>query len=150
MLEYIRSCKKSEDTLTSAELNVLYSLSKDGSIVISKADKGDAVVLQNRSEYETKMLKLQADRSKFRKLDHDPKVDRLKHLNGKLYTLQRRKVNGIRTQAIKTKIYERIFTTVAKPGVLCGLAKVHKEGLPIRKIISSIGTYNYNLAKLAR
>ena len=28
-----------------------------------------------------------------------------------------------------------------------GLTKVHKDNLPVRPIISNIGTYNYNLAK---
>ena len=56
-------------------------------------------------------------------------------------------VNGIRAQALDNVVYERIYTAGAKPGVLYGLPKVHKENLPIRPIISAIGTYNYNLAK---
>ena len=32
------------------------------------------------------------------------------------------------------------------PGVLYGLPKVHKPGCPFRPIVSSINTYNYNLA----
>ena len=28
-----------------------------------------------------------------------------------------------------------------------GLPKIHKNGVPVRPIISAIGTYNYNLAK---
>jgi hypothetical protein len=35
----------------------------------------------------------------------------------------------------------------SKAGSLYGLPKVHKEGFPMRPIISSIGTYNYGLAK---
>ena len=57
MLEYIRSCKRADDSLTPIESDTLVSLSKDKSIVITKADKGDAVVLQNRNDYENKMLK---------------------------------------------------------------------------------------------
>ena len=56
-------------------------------------------------------------------------------------------VNGIKTQALDNKIYERFFTPGAKPGVLYGLPKVLKENLLIRPIISAIGTYIYNLAK---
>ncbi|XP_069976538.1 uncharacterized protein, partial [Penaeus vannamei] len=33
------------------------------------------------------------------------------------------------------------------PGVLYGLPKVHKPNIPLRPIISSIGTFNYNAAK---
>jgi hypothetical protein len=147
MLGYIKACKRAEDSLTSAELNLLTSLSKDKSLVISKADKGDAVVIQNRKDYDDKMLKLLSDKSKFKELDLDPTIDRLKHLNSKVYSLQHRMVNGIRAQALDNVVYERIYTAGAKPGVLYGLPKVHKENLPIRPIISAIGTYNYNLAK---
>ena len=93
MLGYIKACKRAEDSLTSAELNLLTSLSKDKSLVISKADKGDAVVIQNRKDYDDKMLKLLSDKSKFKELDLDPTVDRLKHLNSKVYSLQHRMVN---------------------------------------------------------
>ena len=58
-------------------------MSKDKSLVISKADKGDAVVIQNRKDYEEKMSKLISDKSNFKELDQDPTVDRLKHLKSK-------------------------------------------------------------------
>ena len=120
MLDYVRSCKILEDRLATAELSLPTCLSKDISLVISKADKGDAVVIQNRKDYEEKMSKLISDKSNFKELDQDPTVDRLKHLNSKLYSLQHRMVNGIKTQALDNKIYERIFTAGAKPGVLYG------------------------------
>ena len=38
-------------------------------------------------------------------------------------------------------------TTGSKAGIMYGLPKIHKEGNPIRPIISSIGTYTYELSK---
>ena len=35
----------------------------------------------------------------------------------------------------------------AKPGILYGLPKTHKEATPMRPILSAIGTFNYKLAK---
>ncbi len=32
-------------------------------------------------------------------------------------------------------------------GILYGLPKIHKEGYPMRPILSAINTFNYNLAK---
>jgi len=35
----------------------------------------------------------------------------------------------------------------SRAGIMYGLPKIHKEGAPVRPIISGIGTYNYKLAK---
>ena len=38
-------------------------------------------------------------------------------------------------------------STGSKPGRLYGLPKVHKDGVPLRPIVSCIDSYTYNLAK---
>ena len=43
--------------------------------------------------------------------------------------------------------YNNIYVSGSKPGILYGLPKIHKEDNPLRPIVSSIGTFNYNLAK---
>ncbi len=52
---------------------------------------------------------------------------------------------------IKTKLPENTYTTLfssgSTPGILYGLPKTHKEGYPMRPILSAINTFNYNLAK---
>ena len=35
----------------------------------------------------------------------------------------------------------------SRPGIMHGLPKIHKEGAPVRPIISAIGTYTYKTAK---
>ena len=40
-----------------------------------------------------------------------------------------------------------MFSSGAKPGLLYGLAKVHKQNTPMRPILSAVGTFNYELAK---
>jgi hypothetical protein len=49
-----------------------------------------------------------------------------------------------KTKSINQQIYKQIYSTGAKCGVAYGLTKVHKNNNPIRPIISTIGTYNYN------
>ena len=52
---------------------------------------------------------------------------------------------------IDDTILHKILPCGSTPGVLYGLPKVHKLGCPFRPIVSSINTYNYNLASyLAR
>ena len=40
-----------------------------------------------------------------------------------------------------------MYTSGTKPGILYGLPKVHKRDVPLRPILSSIGTAGYNTAK---
>lgn len=40
-----------------------------------------------------------------------------------------------------------MYPTGSKAGIIYGLPKIHKDNAPLRPIISSIGTYNYHLAK---
>ena len=44
-------------------------------------------------------------------------------------------------------IYKELFPSGSTPGALYGLPKVHKTNCPARPILSTIGTYNYKLAK---
>jgi len=44
-------------------------------------------------------------------------------------------------------IYAKITPSGSRAGVMYGLPKIHKENIPVRPIISAIGTYNYKTAK---
>jgi hypothetical protein len=44
-------------------------------------------------------------------------------------------------------IYGKITPSGSRAGVMYGLPKIHKENIPVRPIISAIGTYNYKTAK---
>ena len=48
---------------------------------------------------------------------------------------------------IDKNLYDHLRIPSSKPGILHGLPKVHKDGLPLRPILSSIGTCGYGLAK---
>jgi len=53
----------------------------------------------------------------------------------------------LKRSGITKRIYETITPCGSRAGVLYGLPKIHKEGAPIRPIISAVKTYNYGLAK---
>jgi hypothetical protein len=59
-------------------------------IASSKADKGNAVVIQDRSEYVSKITKLLNDSSKFKQLDSNVTLSRENKLRNYLYTLLER------------------------------------------------------------
>ena len=48
---------------------------------------------------------------------------------------------------ISESIYDNLFPSASRPGILYGIPKVHKFGVPLRPILSPIGTHSYGLAK---
>ncbi|XP_037800345.1 uncharacterized protein LOC119595258 [Penaeus monodon] len=119
----------------------LQNLKSDEHIVITKPDKGKGIVLLNRTDYIDKLSTSLSDSSKFQLLN----VNLATHLL-KLEDKLNRIIRPLKTILDET-IYHSIFSAGSRAGFMYGLPKVHKPGLPLRPIISSIGTFSYNLAK---
>ena len=60
--------KRPVSNLSEAELNALQNLTKNKNLVIQKADKGNTVVIINKSDYKTKIKDILSDSTKFKKL----------------------------------------------------------------------------------
>ena len=134
---------RKDDCISSEQWAALKSLREDKSIVITKLDKGNGVVLLNKSDYIEKMKVILNDRQTFVPLSTDTYLALVRSedkLNTFLRTL---KSDG----KISEATYHRLFTSGSKPGIMYGLPKVHKEGVPLRPILSARGTHTYNLAK---
>ncbi|XP_069996772.1 uncharacterized protein [Penaeus vannamei] len=119
----------------------LQTLKNDETITITKPDKGPGVVILNKHDYLQKLLSILDDHTKFKKIT--AKISsHLLYLEDKLKRLLR---------AIKPSIgestYNFLSTSGSQPGMLYGLPKVHRPNIPLRPIISSIGTFNYKTAK---
>ena len=48
---------------------------------------------------------------------------------------------------ISEAVYKRLYPTGAESPTFYGLLKIHKEGIPLRPIVSSIGTVTYGTSK---
>ena len=124
---------------------ILKNLHKNNNIVILKPDKGNGVVVLNRSDYLEGILNIINDKHKFKELDSDPTIIR----EGKLQRFLRElKKNG----KIDKDIYSTIYPSGSQPARIYGLPKMHKirssNGVPpLRPIVSSVNTFNYQLAK---
>ncbi|XP_042893334.1 uncharacterized protein LOC122267343 [Penaeus japonicus] len=123
------------------QLNLLKKLREDNDLIITKPDKGRGIVLLNRTEYDSKVKAILDDRTKFKLL----KTNIASHIL-KLEDKLNRFLRNIK-DSVGDSVYNCLFASGSRPGVLYGLPKIHKTGNPIRPIISSIGTFNYNLAK---
>jgi hypothetical protein len=138
--EFIELSKNATDSLTDTEHKALEELAKDKSIVITKADKGNAVVIQDLTDYLAKVDAILGKGDKFKQLTEDETRKRETRLQGYLRKL-------LKDKLLTKGVFNKISPCGSRSGIMYGLPKIHKEGAPIRPIISSIGTYNYRLAK---
>ena len=134
--------------------SILKKLKNKKDIIITRPDKGNGVVVMNRSDYHHQILRIINDTTKFAKRERlcgktkkDITVFREGQLQTFLYSLKK-------NDLIEDNVYERIRPKGSHPARIYGLPKVHKlkgnvrnEIPPIRPIIDSMGTFNYNLAK---
>ena len=102
------------------------------------------MVILDRTVYDSSILNIISDSSKFKKLKDDPTLLREGQLQRFLRNLKK-------NDEIENTIYDKIYPSGSQPARIYGLPKMHKvqdhsSTPPFRPIVSSIGTYNYNLA----
>ena len=119
------------------------TLSKNKDLIIQKSDKGNSIVLINKSDY-------LSDSKKFVK---SSLVDD-KHLNF-IIGIEKKLTDLLKelkaSEAISETDYKKLKPRGSSFGVLYGLCKTHKKVLdkcpPLRPILSAIKTASYNSAK---
>ena len=113
-------------------------------IVIVRPDKGSGVVTLGGDIYERKILEIINDTAKFKKLKDNPTLTREEQLQRFL-----RKIND--KNLFDENTYKKLYPWGSKLATIYGLPKTHKvlfdsDNFSLRPVISSIGTYNYNLS----
>ena len=98
-------------------------------IIIKPADKGGGIVVMNTSDYEEKILNHLQNSTTYVRVTEDS-------INKEDLTLKYRiLINELRPFLTK-KQFNWLIDTSSEPGILYGLPKIHKNGCPIRPIIS--------------
>ena len=108
-------------------------------------DKGNGVVILERDIYDRTISEIIKDTAKFKKLKDNPTSTREGQLQCFLRKIKDKNLFNENT-------YKKIYPCSSKPATIYGLPKIHKmlfdsNDFSLRPIISSIGTYSYNLAK---
>ena len=104
----------------------------------------------NRKDYVCKMKNILNDSSKFHKvyIDHDKILNHLIHMENRVTDVLK---NLRDKKEISSDQYKDLSRSGSRPGIMYGLAKVHKivtDGLlSFRPILSAIGTPTYKLTK---
>ena len=118
-------------------------LQENQAIVILQQDKGRGVVILDREKYTQKCLTMLND-NQFQIVQQD----QTSTIERKIQDMVR-KIKG----KLSKKEYRTVYPTGSSPAKMYGTAKVHKlktnnvDDLPLRPIISNVGTASYHLAK---
>ena len=119
----------------------LKNLSNDKNIYITKPDKGKGVVILNRKDYNEKMESILSDAFVFQIINEDPTLKKEEKL---LRTLNKMKMRNF----ITSQEFNHFKPKGSRPARLYGLPKTHRLGVPLRPIVSGIGSFNYGIGKL--
>ena len=122
----------------------LKSLRSNGNIVITKPDKGNSVCILDRNVYYDKMKNVLNDQSKFLKLGPVNKYDKT--------ALHEKKFCEVILKFTKNNMLPKDIAKSIRPvgsqrPRLYGLPKIHKDGVPLRPVLSAIGSPQYPVAK---
>ena len=112
-------------------------------MVKTKPGKRNAVVILDPKLYNNAVEEIISDTSKFEKLTEDPNLKCQASLQHFLHKLKQKKfLNEIE--------YDKLYLSGSAPARIYGIPKLHQfsstDSFPkLRPIVSSIGTFNYNL-----
>ena len=117
-------------------------------IIITKPDKGTGVVLLDKKDYILKMKSILDDQSKFRVIgpvsEFENTAKNERNMRKRLCVLHNNKL-------LPSSVHDMIRPTGSIRPRMYGLPKTHKPGIPLRPILSMIGSSQHKLAKwLAR
>ena len=129
--------------ITKEELKVIEKMRKDDTWIVLIADKGVALVVMKREEYDKKAEEL-LNTTTYTTINNDPTA---RYKNKLISLLKSIKIQG----RINEALYKKLYPTGAGVPKLYGLPKIHKRETPLRPIVSSIGVVSYQTSKeLAR
>jgi dTDP-4-amino-4,6-dideoxygalactose transaminase len=134
----LTSARKPTPNISKEERAAIKSLQDNTNICILQADKGNATVVMDRVEYNTKMSVILNDKSNYKKVLQDPTKGIERKLNKKLKWLERK---------MGRQQYLKLHSVDGTSPRLYGKAKIHKEGVPLRPIVSYVGSPCYNVGK---
>ena len=137
--QILKKTQLPKPNITQEEAKAIQELRRDKQRVILTADKGVSMVVLDTEDYIKKSEEL-LNQSTYKQLSSDPTT---KHKNRLISILKSIKSEG----SIDNITYKRLYPTGAESPKYYGLPKIHKQGVPLRPIISSRGSETYESAK---
>ena len=136
VLKKIHPCKFN---IAREERKAVEELRRDKTRMILTVDKGVSMVVMDRDDYNQKADAL-LQQPAYRPIPNDPTN---KYQTKHIALLKSIKTEGV----INESTYKRLYPTGAGSPKFYGLPKIHKEGIPLRPIVSSIGAATHSTSK---
>jgi hypothetical protein len=134
-MRIIKSSSRSRNNITRAEREALRTLKNETDLTILPAHKGIATVILNTADCKQKITSILEDPS-YGRLTRDP-TD----------STERKTALLLKKSTLIDDICKQLRPSGSRPQRLYGLPKIHKEGVPLRPIVSNIGAPTYQLSK---
>ncbi|XP_024879013.1 uncharacterized protein LOC112459226 [Temnothorax curvispinosus] len=109
--------------------------------LVTKVDKGQVIVIMDKSTYLSQMTELLSDSFTYKKVNKNP----INRITTKIKDLIK---NWYDKDIISEMGYKRLNCTNGNLPRCYGLPKVHKNGFPLRIIVSAVGSPLYEIARL--
>ena len=135
----IRKAKPSERNITRKQSTSLKAIQQNENIIILPADIGRATVVLDKEDY-MKKCNEHLTSGPYTKLKKDPTSSIVSKVTKKLIELRDNNL-------IEQQEYFRLKATGTQPPRFYGLPEIHKDGTPIRPIVSYTGTPLYEMSK---
>ncbi|XP_015124857.1 uncharacterized protein LOC107046694 [Diachasma alloeum] len=132
----LHKAKPPKQNITREERSALLSLKKNDNIVILPADKGNATVVMDKEAYSDKIKAMLTNSNIYKKLNKDPTSG-----------VERKPVKLLKVADLSPETQKILSPRESFSPRLYGLPKIHKETIPLRPIVSSIGATTYQLAR---
>ena len=126
--------------LSKDEMIAIKQIKTDEDRMIHNTDKGVALVVMDRKDYIRKAGELLEDTNTYSPIHADP-TNKLK--TKLINILKKIKVDT----GFEENIYRRLYPTGISSPKFYELPKIHKKDIPLRPIVSSIGSVLYGVAK---
>lgn len=115
-------------------------LQQHPSIMVSNSDKGNVTIISNKEDYHRKIEELLSDLDAFTPIQNDPTKTVANSLNRCLDNLYKANI-------LQKKLKTSLKTFNAIQPRLFAQIKYHKEGHPVRLIVSTINTAAYKVSR---
>ncbi|XP_050559861.1 uncharacterized protein LOC118265684 [Spodoptera frugiperda] len=135
----LRHAKLPTPNITAEEKAALRNLRQDEDVLVLKADKGNATVVMNVTEYDKKIRHLLSDVNTYKRVNYNPTA----RTNRSTHKIIKECQQILTDDTFKYLLRPRNV----QPPKIFGLPKVHKPNVPLRPIVSQIDSPTYHLAK---
>ena len=125
--------------ISDEEYNAIQTLKNNKNIIISKADKGNAIVVMDTTDYIQKINNI-LELKQFRPTSKSILKEKENEMNKYLRLLYSNNI-------ITKQLFYNIRSICSSAACAYGQSKIHKDGYPLRPIISAIGSYDYELSE---